>query len=477
MEQSNFYMQDYTVQGNDELTPAQLVALDHQHIWHPFTPMSAWFEKPDPLIITHGRDEYLYDIHGRRYIDGVSSLWCNIHGHCRTELDDALRGQIEKVAHTTLLGACNVPSILLAQALVNVAPPGLVKVFYSDNGSTAVEVAVKMAFQYWRNLGRTEKTTFLTMSSAYHGDTLGAVSVGQIDAFHSLYRTLCFPTIRANLPILPAFSPVHASVSNNAPFYNFQIWDNYINQILDQNACKLAAIIVEPVVQGAGGMRMQPRETLTRLRQLCDQYDVLLICDEVMTGFGRTGSLFACDHEQQSPDFLCLSKGLTGGYMPLGATLTNQKIFDAFCGDPNAGKTFFHGHTFTGHPLACEVAKVSLDLILKDDLPHRANAMGRWMAEELSPLHEHPLVGDIRITGAVAGIELVQRRDPYQPFPWQRRVGGEICQRLRPHGVLLRPLGDVVVIMPPLTTHESNIRHICKSLRVVLEEFAESNAN
>ncbi len=456
----------------EELSAAELIALDHRHIWHPFTPMSAWFEKEDPLIITHGQDEYLYDIQGREYIDGVSSLWCNIHGHRNPELDAAVIRQTHKVAHTTLLGACNVPSIQLAHLLAEIAPAGLEKVFYSDNGSTAVEIAIKMAFQYWRNIGRKEKTTFLSMSSAYHGDTLGAVSVGYVEAFHTIYRPICFPTLQAELPILPVFSPANSSIKTIVPYLDFTKWDNMIMQLLEENAHKIAGIIVEPVIQGAGGMRMQPYGTLTRLRKLCDQYEVLLICDEVMTGFGRTGSLFACDHEHQSPDFLCLSKGLTGGYMPLGATLTNQKIFVAFCGDPNAGKTFFHGHTFTGHPLACEVARTSLALLLREDLPARAMQIGQWLSEELAPLAGHPHVGDVRITGAVAGVELVQRRTPYTPFPWQRRVGGEICQRLRAHGVLLRPLGDVIVIMPPLTTGEDNIRHIGKSLRLVLEGFS-----
>ena len=461
----------------DELSAAELIAMDHRHVWHPFTPMSAWFEKGDPLIITHGQDEYLYDIQGREYIDGVSSLWCNIHGHRNPELDAAVKRQTDKIAHTTLLGACNVPSIRLAQLLAEFAPAGLEKVFYSDNGSTAVEIAIKMAFQYWRNTGRSEKTTFLSMSSAYHGDTLGAVSVGHVDAFHTLYRPICFPTLEVDLPILPALSPANSSITRNVTFFDFSKWDNLISQILDDNARNIAGIIVEPVIQGAGGMRMQPHGTLTHLRRLCDRYEVLLICDEVMTGFGRTGSLFACDHEQQSPDFLCLSKGLTGGYMPLGATLTHQKIFDAFCGDPNDGKTFFHGHTFTGHPLACEVARASLELLLREDLPRRAMQIGQWLSEELAPLAGHPHVGDVRITGAVAGVELLHRRMPHAPFPWQRRVGGEICQKLRAHGVLLRPLGDVIVIMPPLTTSEENIRHICRSLRLVLADFKYSATN
>ena len=222
---------------------------------------------------------------------------------------------------------------------------------------------------------------------------------------------------------------------------------------------------------------MQPYGTLSRLRQLCDEHDVLLICDEVMTGFGRTGALFACDHEQVAPDFLCLSKGLTGGYMPLGATLTHQKIFDAFCGDPNAGRTFFHGHTFTGHPLACEVARVSLKLILERDLVRRAMEMSRWLADGLAALWNHPHVGDIRITGAIAAVELVQCREPHNPFPWQRRIGGEICRLLRAHGVLLRPLGDVIVIMPPLTTRRENVEHICRSLESVLNQFSSGSTD
>ncbi len=446
----------------------QLIAWDHEHIWHPFTPMTSWFDKKDPLIITHGQDEFLFDIQGRRYIDGVSSLWCNIHGHRVPQLDAALARQIAQIAHTTLLGACNVPSIELAKLLADIAPPGLKKVFYSDNGSTAVEVALKMAWQFWRNIGRPEKCRFLALSAAYHGDTLGAVSVGGIEAFHDAYRGLCFDVMRANCPQIAAFSSANVSINKNVPFDSISFEDKYISQMVAENAASLAAIIVEPVIQGAGGMRMQPRGTLTRLRQLCNQHNILLICDEVMTGFGRTGAMFACNHENISPDLLCLSKGLTGGYMPLGATLTTQPVFDAFCGDPNAGKTFFHGHTFTGHPLACAVAIASIELMLASQLCARSMEMSGWLESGLAPLQHHPHVADIRITGAVAAVEIVQSRTPRIAYPWQRRVGGEICRRLRPHGVLLRPLGDVIVIMPPLTTRHENVATITRSLCEVL---------
>ncbi len=457
-----------------ELNAAELTTLDHRHVWHPFTPMSAWFSKKDPLIITHGQDEYLYDIQGRRYIDGVSSLWCNIHGHRVPELDAAMQRQLSKVAHTTLLGACNVPSIQLAAELAQVAPAGLEKVFYSDNGSTAVEVALKMAFQYWQNIGRSEKTGFLSMTAAYHGDTLGAVSLGHIDAFHARYRAINFPSLRADLPQIPAYSPANSTIDSHiVPFSLFSEWDNYIRDVIAAHANVLAAVVIEPVVQGAGGMLMQPHGTLSRLRKLCDEHEVLLICDEVMTGFGRTGALFACDHEQISPDILCLSKGLTGGYMPLGATLTHQRIFDAFCGDPNAGRTFFHGHTFTGHPLACEVARVSLQMILERDLSRRALEMSQWLADGLRALRDHPNVGDIRITGGIAAVEIVQQRTPLTPFPWQRRMGGEICRRLRSHGVLLRPLGDVVVIMPPLAATKASVEQICDSLQSIMRQFPD----
>ena len=448
-------------------TTAELLEMDRLHIWHPFTPMKAWMEKTDTPVIVRGQDEFLFDSQGRKYIDAVSSLWCNIHGHHVPDLDQALRDQLDQVAHTTLLGLCNVPSIELAARLVDIAPPGLKKVFFSDNGSTAVEVACKMAYQFWANRGEPGKSRFLAFGDAYHGDTLGAVSVGGIQVFHQVYAPLCFPVDRVNPPRLAPFSALNAAVAGigdqSAPM---PAWEEGIESLLAASAGKYAAIIVEPVVQGAGGMIMHPPGTLTRLRRLADRHNILLICDEVMTGFGRTGRMFACQHEKVCPDLLCLSKGLTAGYMPLGATLTTSGIFEAFYDDPCAGKTFFHGHTYTGHPLACAVGVASLELFEKRNLLEHEREMGQVLWRELAPLADHPQVGDVRQVGLVAAVDVVKNRQTGERYPWHWRVGGELCTAMRAGGILIRPLGDVLVIMPPLAI---GVESIVTTARVVVE--------
>ncbi len=453
--------------GKGQLNTSELLEMDRKYVWHPFTPMKAWMEKKDPPIIVRGEREFLFDSKGKSYIDAVSSLWCNIHGHCVPELDAAVQRQLGCVAHSTLLGLCNQPSIELAARLIDMAPRGLAKVFYSDDGSTAVEVSLKMAYQYWANQGRTDKRRFIAFGGAYHGDTLGAVSAGGIPAFHDVYQTLRFPVDHVQAPRLPPFSELNAAVgpcadNSSAP----EDWEREIADTVMRYPGQHAAIIVEPVIQGAGGMIMHPAGTLTKLRRLANRHGMLLICDEVMTGFGRTGRMFACDHEGVCPDLLCLSKGLTAGYMPLGATLTTQEIFDAFYADPNEGKTFYHGHTFTGHPLACAVGIASLDLFEKTDLLNHAREMADLLWDELLALRGRPHVGDIRQTGLVSAVEIVRCAQSMQRFPWQWRVGGALCTAMREHGVLLRPLGDVLVIMPPPAIRAENIKKIA---RVVIE--------
>jgi adenosylmethionine-8-amino-7-oxononanoate aminotransferase len=425
--------------------------------------MKAWMEKSDPPIIERGQDEFLFDTQGRRYIDGVSSLWCNVHGHHVPELDQALRDQLDKIAHTTLLGLCNVPSIMLARRLVQMAPAGLSRVFYSDNGSTAVEVACKLAYQYWANLGQREKSRFISLRDAYHGDTLGAVSIGGIPTFHQVYEPLCFPVDRVAPPLLSPFSGPDAAVAagrSHEPHAGNLHWHADIEALLAEHPGQYAAIVVEPLVQGAGGMLMHPPGTLQRLRHIADTHNVLLICDEVMTGFGRTGKMFACEHEQVTPDLLCLSKGLTAGYMPLGATLTTENIFQAFYADPREGKTFFHGHTFTGHPLACAVALASLDLMQSADTLNHARELAALMAKGLEPLQDCPYVGDIRQLGLVAAVDIVPSRQPGAKFDYHWRIGGELCTAMREHGLLLRPLADTLVLMPPLAGKPESIQRM-----------------
>ncbi len=449
---------------NERRTTKELLELDRQYVWHPFTPMKAWMEKKDPLIIARGQDEFLFDTDGRQYIDAVSSLWCNIHGHHVPELDQAVRDQLDQVAHSTLLGLCNIPSIELAARLIDIAPRGLQKVFFSDNGSTAVEVACKMAYQFWANQGQPGKSRFLAFSGAYHGDTLGAVSVGGIPAFHQVYAPLCFPVDRVDPPQLAPFAGLNAATESAAASGPVMPWEQQMESLILANPGVYAGIVIEPVVQGAGGMIMHPPGTLKRLRQLADRHNLLLICDEVMTGFGRTGLMFACDHDQICPELLCLSKGLTGGYMPLGATLTTGRCFDAFYGAPQAEKTFNPVHTYTGRPLACAVGIASLDLFASHNLLEHSRAMGRLLWEEISVLQNHDHIGDLRQVGLTAAIDIVKNCRTGERYPWQWRVGGALCNRMRDAGILMRPLGDVLVIMPPLAIRAQNVKSIARAV-------------
>jgi len=404
---------------------------DQRYVWHPFTQMRDWVE---PLIIERAEGCELIDIDGRRYLDGVSSLWVNVHGHRKAELDEAVRAQLDRVAHSTLLGLGNVPSIELAERLVSVAPDGLHKVFYSDSGSTAVEVALKIAFQYQRQRGRTEKRKFLALAEAYHGDTLGAVSVGGIDLFHQIFHPLLFDVLRMP-PTIEA-----------------------LERSLEEHAHELAALLVEPLVQGAAGMLLQPRGFLRAARQLCRKHDVLLICDEVATGFGRTGTLFACEQEDVAPDLLCLAKGISGGYLPLAATLATDEIYGAFLGQFGEKRTFFHGHTYTGNPLACAAGIASLELFERDRVldqlqPKIARLQARLSAR-VAPLGH---VLEIRQRGFMVGIELVRDRATREAYAYDDAIGAQVCKAVRRRGVILRPLGPVVVLMPPLSISEAEI--------------------
>lgn len=436
----------------------QVARWDRDHVWHPFTPMQP-FMAEEPLIVERAEGCFLIDTHGNRYLDGVSSMWCNVHGHRVPQLDAALREQLDRVAHSTLLGIGNVPSAVLARRLVEVAPPGLTRVFYSDDGATAVEVALKMAFQYWRQCPtpRPEKTRFLALHQAYHGDTLGDVSVGDLGRFHHLFQPLLFPTTRAVNPHcyrcplkLERATCAIACVEDLA-------------RLVRDEADRLAAVVIEPIMQGAAGMIPAPEGYLRRVREVTRECGVLLIADEVAVGFGRTGTLFACQQEGVTPDLLCLAKGITGGYLPLAATLTTEEVFAAFLGRPEEGKTFQHGHTYTGNPLGAAVALASLDLLRRKtlpELPARVERM-RFHLERLATL---PHVGDVRQRGLMAGIELVHNPATREPFPPTRRVGARLCRKLRDHGVLLRPLGDVVVVMPPLAIEMNLLDHLCEVL-------------
>ncbi len=447
----------------------QLEQWDRDHVWHPFTPMQEYAQQ-QPTIIAAARDCFLIDLDGREYLDGVSSLWCNVHGHRVPELDDAIRRQLDAVAHSTLLGLSNVPAIQLARRLVENAPPGLTRVFYSDDGATAVEVALKMAFQYWRQCpqSRPQKTRYLSLTRAYHGDTLGDVSVGDLARFHHLFAPLLFPCLHA-----PSHYCYRCPLGLERSTCRIDCVEE-LAQLVRENADTLAAVVIEPVVQAAAGMITAPEGYLRRVRDVTREHDVLLIADEVAVGFGRTGTLFACSQEGVTPDFLCLAKGLTGGYLPLAATLTTETVFQAFLGPAEAGRTFYHGHTYTGNPLGAAVALASLDRLLGPEglpaLPAKVECLTRQL-ERLRPI---PIVGDIRQKGLLAGIELVQDRQTRQPFAPQMRMGQRVCREARQRGVLLRPLGDVLVILPPLAIDLSLLDWLGDVLYNSVKAVAES---
>jgi adenosylmethionine-8-amino-7-oxononanoate aminotransferase len=423
----------------------QLERWDRDHVWHPFTPMQTYAAER-PLIIDRAEGCFLIDLDGRRYLDGVSSLWCNVHGHRVPQIDAAVRAQLDAVAHSTLLGASNVPAVRLARRLVELAPPGLTRVFFSDDGATAVEVALKMAFQYWRQCPqpRPQKTQYFALGGAYHGDTLGDVSVGDLARFHHLFAPLLFPTVRA-----PSPHCYRCPLGLERLRCHMDCADE-MARLVREHADTLAAVVIEPLVQGAAGMITAPEGYLRRVREVTRECGVLLIADEVAVGFGRTGTMFACQQEGVAPDFLCLAKGLTGGYLPLAATLTTDEVYDAFLGPPEAGRTFYHGHTYTGNPLGAAAALASLDLLeAPAGLPALPAKVER-LRRHLERLRGLPIVGDVRQKGLIAGIELVEDRATKRPFPAERRVGARVCRLCREQGVLLRPLGDVVVVMPPL---------------------------
>ncbi len=435
-------------------TLAELRQWDRDHVWHPFTPVPEGGGEP-PLFVERAEGCYLIDSEGRRYIDGVSSLWCNVHGHRVPELDAALREQLECVAHSTMLGLANVPATRLARRLVELAPPGLTRVFYSDDGATAVEVALKMAFQYWRQCPdpRPGKTKFLALQSAYHGDTLGDVSVGDVGRFHRLFGPLLFPTLKAPSPYC-----YRCPLGLERTACRIDCVEK-LAALVGEHADELAAVVIEPLVQGAAGMITAPPGFLRRVREVTRQHGVLLIADEVATGFGRTGTLFACEQEGVTPDFLCLAKGLTGGYLPLAATLTTEEVFRAFVGPPEAGRAFYHGHTYTGNPLGAAVALANLRL-LEDGVMAALPDKVALLRRHLDRIAELPCVGDVRQCGLIAGIELVADRATKAPFPAGRRVAARACRLAREKGALLRPLGDVMVVMPPLAIEDSVLEQL-----------------
>ncbi len=439
--------------------------LDKKYIWHPFTQMQGW-EQEDFPIIEKAKGNYLYDIKGKKYLDGISSLWVTVHGHRKKELDYAINQQLKKVAHTTFLGLSHPLAIELADKLIQIAPQGLQRVFYSDNGSTAVEIALKIAFQYWqqkKNPIKT-KTKFLSLENAYHGDTIGAVSVGGIDLFHQIYKPLLNLSLKAPTP----YEKDSDRVKNEKL--------EKTEEIMKKHQHEIAAFIIEPLVQGAAGMLIMPKGYLKAIRKLCDKYNILLICDEVATGFGRTGKMFACEHEKVAPDILCLAKGITGGYLPLAATLTTEAIYKAFKGPYASKKTFFHGHTYTANPLACAAAIASIDLFKKEKVIKNLQPKIKFLKEKLEKFKELDFVGDIRQCGIMVGIELVKNKKTKEPFPYEQRIGHKVILEARKKGVILRPLGDVIVLMPPLSITKKEIKFMLDIVYSILRIFRRADS-
>lgn len=443
---------------------SKTVQQDQQYIWHPFTQMKGWLEH-DQMTITHGEGVYLYDDKGNKYYDGVSSLWVNIHGHNVPEINDAIKAQLDKIAHSTLLGLVSPPSAELAERLVAITPKNLVKVFYSDDGSTGIEAAIKMAYQYWNLIGKKEKRSFITLTSAYHGDTLGTVSLGGIKLFHKVFHDLLFQ------PIFLPSPGIYNTPSEKDKAYEKSLLE--LEKILKENHEEIAALIIEPLVQAAAGMLTMPSGYLRRVRDLTKQYGVLLIVDEVATGFGRTGKMFACDHENIEPDFMVLSKGITGGYLPLAATLTTQEIFDAFLGELSEGKTFFHGHSYTGNALACATALASLDVFEKrkviEHLPAKIEAAKKEL-EEVAQLNH---VKEVRQWGLMIGIELVKDKKENIPYHVEEAMGAKAAFLCRKEGLIIRPIGDVVILLPPLASRKEDIINMVRIIKGAIIEATE----
>jgi adenosylmethionine---8-amino-7-oxononanoate aminotransferase len=468
-----------------------LARLDHTYLWHPFTQMCDWLKR-EPIVIHKGKGAVLEDTRGRTYLDANSSIWTNLHGHRHPAIDRAIRQQLGKIAHSSALGLSNEPASLLGRKLVQSAQPsGLRKVFYSDDGSTAVEVAIKLAYEYTRRTGQSQKPRFLSLQAAYHGDTVGATSVGHIDLFHSTFRGLLFRSDKAMAPYCYRcrFNRAKPDRADAREYRrcNWECLDSLESQFKRRKKTGngYSGFIFEPLIQGAAGMIPQPHGWLSRAAEIARSQGALLIADEVMTGFGRTGTgpdtalsrkapnsppdLFACGHEGVAPDFLALAKGLTGGYLPMAATLATQPVFDAFLGEYHQFKTFFHGHSYTANQLGAAAALANLKLLEDAACISRRRRLERALREQLASLWSLPHVGDIRQVGLIAGIELVKNWRTREAFDLSERAGMRVCEAMASQGVLTRPIGNVIVVMPPYCTSLGQLAKIVGVLRHSLQ--------
>ena len=432
---------------------ASLAERDLRHLWHPCTQMHDHQTVP-MLPIVRGEGAWLIDADGRRYLDGISSWWTNIFGHANPRIAAALKSQLDTLEHVIFAGFTHEPAIELAEELVRITPPGLDKVFLADNGSAAIEVALKMSFHYWLNLGHGEKTRFIALSGSYHGETLGALSVSDV----ALYRKTYAPLLLT--PFLAPSPDAYEGEPGESAEQTAERRLGELRVLLEQHAHETCAVIVEPLVQCAGGMRMYHPRYLTGLHALCNEFNVHFIADEIAVGFGRTGTLFACEQAGVTPDFMCLSKGLTGGFLPLSAVLTNNAVYDAFYAEYSAGKAFLHSHSYTGNPLACRAALATLEIFRDEPVLARNRDLAARLAKRLAPLRDHPHVADVRQTGMIAAVELVQDKTTRRPFPAGERRGLRVYLHGLEHGALLRPLGNVVYFMPPYVVTEDEIDHL-----------------
>ncbi len=439
-----------------------------KYIWYPFTQMQD-YRNEKPLIIEQGDGTILKDIYGNEYIDGVSSLWTNVHGHRKEKLDLAIKNQLDNIAHSTLLGLSNIPAIRCAEKLIQIAPKGLTRVFYSDSGSTAVEIALKIAFQYHQQASKGDhnKTKFISLINAYHGDTIGSVSVGGMDLFHKIYHPLLFDSFKAESPYC-----YRCPLGKSYPLCNLECLSQ-MEVLMKEHSHEIAALVIEPLVQGAAGILVQPPGYLKRVRELCNRYNILMIADEVAVGFGKTGRMFACEHEEVVPDIMALAKGISGGYLPLAATLTSEEIYQGFLGRYEEFKTFFHGHTYTGNPLACAATIANLEIFEEERVIENLQGKIERLTKNLEPMMSLIHVGDVRQRGIMVGIELVADKESKTPFPPEDRMGHQVIMEARKHGLIIRPLGDVVILMPPLSVSTEEIDRICEityeSIRIVTE--------
>jgi adenosylmethionine-8-amino-7-oxononanoate aminotransferase len=441
--------------STDPTASASIFARDQRAVWHPFTQHAQW-PTDDPLVVVAAEGMHLIDAEGRRYLDANSSLWVNVHGHRVPQIDDAIRRQLGAMAHTTFLGATHEPGVRLAEMLIERAPQGLTRAFFGSDGASSVEAALKMAYQAAAQRGE-RRPLYLHIAQGYHGDTLGAVSVGGIDLFHHTYRPLLLDTLAVSSPGerrdgQPALDRAHEVVAE-------------MRSVLEQRGTDVCAVIVEPMVQAAAGMLTHDAEFLRGVRALCDAFGVAMIVDEVATGVGRTGTMWACEQAGVSPDLLTLGKGITAGYLPLSAVLATEAIYDAFLGAPTSGRTFFHGHSYTANPLACAASIANLDLMDEHGTLANAARTGELLDQWLAPLEQHDAVHEIRRIGTMTGIEV-------HPVEGLDRTGYEICRVMRRHGVLTRPLGDVVVLMPPLAIGENDLRTIVDVCIAAIDEVA-----